>query len=149
MGVARNFFGGNTFSKNSQKILKNFQKYSKNIQTISKIFKKILKNFKKFQKIIIRKVLKVHNFSRVFSQFNKARGQFLRVWAKNSNCRKFLRKFSKVFLRKLWTCIILADFSQNLRNYSLIFGGLARKRQIIGNLEKILQNFEKFSSKNC
>ena len=51
MGVARIFFGGNTFSKNSQKKFKKFsrkiQKIFKNIQKFSKNFQKILKNMQK------------------------------------------------------------------------------------------------------
>ena len=68
MGIARIFFlGGNTFSKNSQKI---FNKYSKNFQKYSKNFKNSQKNFqKKFAKNAL--------FSIVFSQFSEARGQFL------------------------------------------------------------------------
>ena len=106
MGVARIFFGGgNTFSKkfskNIQQIFKKYSKKilknSKNFKNIQKIFQKFSKKFRKFLIIFLRKLLKMDYFSLVFSQLNKARGQFLRVWMKSAICRKFLRKFSKIF----------------------------------------------------
>ena len=51
------------------------------------------------------------------------------------------RKFSKNFLRNLQKCIILAYFSKNLTNHSLIFCALGRKAQIVG---KFWENFESF-----
>ena len=106
---SQNFFWGGTlfqkilkkFSKNIQKTFKKIQKIFKNTQKISKNFKKYSTDFRKFLKIFLRKMLKMHYFSIVFSQFNKARGQFLRVWTKNATCRKFLRKFWKNFLKKI------------------------------------------------
>ena len=59
--------------------------------------KKFQKILRKFLTIFLRKLLKMHYFSLVFSQFKKAWGNFLRVWTKNAICRKFLRKFSKSF----------------------------------------------------
>ena len=104
-GRSQDFFsggGGETlFQKNFQKILK---KYSKNIQKIlknSKNFQKYSKNIWKIFKNFLKKFAKNAYFSIVFSQFNEATGQFLRVWTKNAICRKFLRTFSKIFLRKL------------------------------------------------
>ena len=83
MGLARIFFGGgNTFSKNISKKLKKIKKIFKNIQKISK-------NFRKFLKIFLRKLLKMHYFSIVFSQFNEARAQFLRVWIKTQFAQGF------------------------------------------------------------
>ena len=82
-GRSQDFFGG-LFFKNIQK---NFQK----------IFKKFLKISKNF----LKKIAKMHYLSIVYTQFNRAWVQFLRFWTKKAICRKFLRKFSKVFLRKL------------------------------------------------
>ena len=137
MGVARIFIGGKHFfkkifkklSKSFRKIFKiifnkfskKFKKYSTNFQ---KNYKKISKNF---QKIFLRKLLKMDYFSIIFSQLNKWWGQFLRVRTKNAICRNFLRKFSKIiksFFKKMRKCIILADFSQNLRNNELFFAHL-------------------------
>ena len=88
MGVARIFFGGGEhffkkFSKNIPKIFKKYSKkfqrtfkeYSKNIQEIfkkyskkfQKIFQQHSKSFRKFLKIFLRKLLKTHYFSIVFS----------------------------------------------------------------------------------
>ena len=83
-------------------------------------------------------------FSIVFSQFSKALAQFVRVWTKNVIYRKNYREFSTLFLRKMLK-MILAEFSQNLRNHALIFCAFGRKRQFIGNFEKIFENFEKIS----
>ena len=58
---------------------------------------KISKNVRKCLKVFLRKLLKIHYFRNVFSQFTNAWGQFLRVWTKNAICRKFLRKLSKIF----------------------------------------------------
>ena len=89
-GRTQDFFsgGGGHFQKISQKIFKK----SKNIQKIIKKYSKIFKNF--------LKLLKTHYFSIVFSQFNKARGQFLCVWTKNAIYRKFLKNFNS-FLKKM------------------------------------------------
>ena len=92
-GRSQDFFrgGGTLFQKIFQKILKEF---SKNVQIIfQKIFKKISKTFKNF----LMKIAKMHYFRLVFSQFNQAWGQFLRVWTKNA----ISRKFSKNFLQKI------------------------------------------------
>ena len=83
--------------------------------------KKISKMFGKFLKIFLRNLLKMHYFSIVFSQFNEAMGQFLQVWTKNAIATFSLENCEK--------CINLADFSQNLRNYALIFCAFGRKRQ--------------------
>ena len=44
---------------------------------------------------------------------------------------------------------MLAYFPNRLTNYALVFCGFARKRQFIGNFEKIFENFENSSSENC
>ena len=92
------------YSKNFQKIFKKFSKKFKKFQKYSKNFKKFLKNFqkyfKKFSKILknfLKKIAKNAFICIVFSQFNEARGQILRVWTKNAICQKL----SKIFLRKL------------------------------------------------
>ena len=62
---------------------------------------------------------------------------------------KFLRKLSKIknFLKEdVETLIILAYFQKHLTNHALIFCAFGRKRQFIGNFEKI---FVKFPSENC
>ena len=129
------FWWGTLFQKNFQKIcIKD-----------SIIFQKNLKKFRKFLKIFLRKMLKMDYFRIVFSQFNNARGQFLRVWTENAICRKIKKKF----VRKLQKCIILAYFSKNLTNPALLFCAFGRKWQFIGNFEKISEKFEKFSSENC
>ena len=71
MGVARIFFGRNTFSKNFSK---NFQKFSKKIKNFSKICKKISKRFKIFLK----------NFQKIFKKFWKIFKNFLKKIAKNA-----------------------------------------------------------------
>ena len=48
------------------------------------------------------------------------------------------QKFSKEICEK---CIILADFSNTLTTNALIFCAFGRKRQFIGNFEKIFENF--------
>ena len=108
MGVARIFF----FQKIVQKI---FKKYSKN-------FQKKLKNFRKFLKIFLRKMLKMHYYSRVFPQFNKALGQFLRVWTKNTNCLELLRKFWNFLmkiLKKNWFSLFFYFFENLLLKIEL------------------------------
>ena len=62
---------------------------------------------------------------------------------------KNFRKCSKAFLRKFRKCIILADFSPNLRKYALDFCAFGRKREFIPNFEKTFENFQRFSSENC
>ena len=114
-----------------------------------KIFSKISKNLWKIFKNFLKKFAKMHYFSIVFSQFNEARRQVLWVWTKTAICRKFLKKVSYVSQENCEKCINLADFSQNFRKYALIFGGFGRKRQFIGNFEKIFENFERFSLENC
>ena len=79
MGVARR---GNTFSKD----------FSKNSQNIEKILKKFSKNFGKFLKIFLGKLLKMHYFSIVFSQFNKARGHF-GAFGRKRSWQKIFEKF--------------------------------------------------------
>ena len=76
-GRSQDFFGGgDTFSKI-------FKKYSKNIQ-ILKNFQKYSKKFRKLLKILLRKSLKIHYFSRFFTKFNKLCVNFLRVWMKKT-----------------------------------------------------------------
>ena len=59
MGVARiSFRGGDTFSKNIQKILKDFQNFSKNFLTFSK----------NFQKKFVKKIAKNGVFLAYFSK---------------------------------------------------------------------------------
>ena len=105
------FGGGEHFFKNFQKFIKiystNFQnifnKFSNNFQKISKNFQKITKNFSKNYKFFQQKQLKMDSFSIFCTKFNKPSIQFLRVWTKNAICCKFLRRFSKIVLRKLLT----------------------------------------------
>ena len=54
----------------------------------------------------------MHDFNIFFKRFNELCGNFSRVWTKNTNCWKFLRKFSKVFIRILSKCITFAYFSK-------------------------------------
>ena len=81
MGVARIYFrGGDTFSKKFSKNSKRiFKKYSNNFP----------KNFQKIFKDFLKKIAKMHYFRLVFSQFNQALGQFLRVWTKKIIYWKF------------------------------------------------------------
>ena len=92
-----------------------------------------------------------NTFSKNFSKnsqktFKKYSKNFLKY---SKNISKYFRKFLKIFLRKLQKRIVLAYFSKNLTNHALIFYAFGRKRQCIGNFEKIFENFKNFSSGNC
>ena len=94
MGVARIFSeGGNTFSKNFQKICKKiFIKFSKDFVKIFKKLKKIQKystQFQKNYKNFVNKIAKNGFLIIVFKKFKKPSIQFLRVWTLNAICRKF------------------------------------------------------------
>ena len=159
MGVARIFFGGG----GGTRFQKNFQKIFKKIQNIFKksknIFNKFLKNFqKKFQKVakvfknFLKKIVKMHYFSRLFTKFKKLCVDFLRVWTKNTNYWKFwenFRNFSKVFFGKLLKCINVADISKHLTNHVLIFWAFGRKNNLQNIFEKISKNFLKKIVKNA
>ena len=58
---------------------------------------------------------------------------------------KIFENFQTFSYENLGKCIILADFSQHLRNYALIFCAFGQKRQFIGNFEKIFETSEKIS----
>ena len=57
--------------------------------------------------------------------------------------------FKKNLLRKLRKCTISAYFSKNWTNHALIFRAFGRKTQSVGNFEKIFENLQKISLKNC
>ena len=65
----------------------------------------------------------------ILSKFSKILKRFLQKFAKN----ELFEHIFKIFLT----------------NHALIFWAFGRKRQFIGNCEKIFENFEKFSSENC
>ena len=93
-------------------------------------------------------IAKMHYFSIFFSQINKACVNLLRVWTKKTIYWKFweiFRRFWKGFLRTLRKCIILADFSQHLRQPALVLGGFDDKRKLVRNFEKILNFFDENS----
>ena len=84
------------FTKNSEKI---FKKYWKNFQKISKI----RENIRKFSNVFLRKLRKMHYFSRFFTKLKKACAIF---WAfgRKHILLEFLRIISKIlkkFLKKL------------------------------------------------
>ena len=75
------------------------------------------------------------NFQKIFKKFSK-------------NFRIFL----KIFESKLRKCIILAYFSQNLRNHALIFCALDEKENLLDILRKcskILKIFLRKIAKNA
>ena len=74
-------------------------------------------------------------------KFNKACVMFWRVWTKNTKCWEILRKFSKILIRHLWKCFILAYFSKDLTNPCVHFSPFGQKTQIVG---KFWENFENF-----
>ena len=119
MGVARIFFGGDTFSKK-----------------ISKIFKIFLKN-------------NAYNalFKQSFSQFNNARGHFFSFGRRTQCEENFGQNFQRFSEENCETCSILADFSENLRNYALIFCGFGRKRYLLEILRKISKMLKIFLKK--
>ena len=90
---SQDFFsgGGDTFSKKFKNFLKNYQK------NFNKISQNILK-------IFIRKLIKMHYFSRFFTKFKKPCANFWRVWTKKTVYWKFWEnflKFWKRFLKKI------------------------------------------------
>ena len=73
--------------------------------------------FRKFFKNFLRKLRKMHYFSKFFKKFNKPCVKFLRVWTKNANCWDLLRKFSnifKVFLKKIAKSALFWHIFQNI-----------------------------------
>ena len=62
------------------------------------------------------------------NKFNKFSKNILKICKKNS---KNIRNFVEIFFRKLPKCIILAELSQNLRNYGLNFACLDEKDNIL------------------
>ena len=142
MGVARIFFGGGDtcskkFSKNSQRI---FKKYSNNVR---KIFQKIFKTFKNF----LTKIAKMHYFRLVFSLFNQAWGQFLRVWTKKAISRKFFTKFSKMFknfLNKIEKLHYFSSFFTKFKKLCVNFLRVWTKNRIYWKFWENFRNFRKF-----
>ena len=56
------------------------------------------KIFENLQKNFLRKLQKMHYFSKFFKRFNKPCVNFSRVWTKNTNCWEILRNF-RIFLK--------------------------------------------------
>ena len=98
------------------------------------------KCLRKFSKIFFRKLLKMHYFSIFFEKFNKPCVNFLRVWTKKTIYWKFWDNFWKFSSENCLKCIVLADFSNKLTNYALIFCEFGQT-QIVG---KFWENFEIF-----
>ena len=163
-GGSQDFFGGGTLfqkilSKNIQKIFtlysKNFQiknkqifkniwKILKNFQNFLKSFTKFSKNFRKFLKIFLRKLWKMHYFSRFFTKFKKLCIDFCAFGRKSQcigNFEKIFQKFEKFSSENCYKCIILAHFSKKLTNHALIFCAFGRKNYLQKIFEKILKNF--------
>ena len=57
----------------------------------------------------------------------------------------FFGNFEKIHQKMAKKELCEENFSENLRNHALLFCGLGRKRQFIGNFEKIFANFQKIS----
>ena len=92
------------------------------------------KNFRKCSKNFVRKLLKMHYFSKFFKKFNKAWVTCSRVWTKNTVCWKSFRKFSKIFskfLKKIAKMHYFSIFSKHLTKHALILRGFGRKMQIV------------------
>ena len=79
-------------------------------------------------------------------KFNKPSIQILRVWTKNAICRKFVRKFSKIFLWKLRKMHYFRIFFKVLTNPAFKFCAFGRKTLFVGNF---LENIREFSEENC
>ena len=63
------------------------------------------------------------------------------VRRKNFGNLQKISKIVKTFLRKLPKCIIFSYFTQHFTNPEWIFRAFGRKTQIVGNFEKIFENF--------
>ena len=83
----------------------------------------------------------MHYFSIVFSQFNKAWGQFLRVWRKNAIFRKFLRKFSKIFKKIIKKIANKHYFSRFFRKFKKLCVNFFARLDEKDNLLEIFENF--------
>ena len=80
-------------------------------------------------------------FKKIFKKFSM---NFQKIF------KNLFKKYSKNFRKKIaGKGIILAYFQKHLTNHALIFCAVGRKRQFIGNFEKIFDNFENFPSENC
>ena len=79
----------------------------------------------------------MHYFSIVLSQFNEKGVNFCGFGRKTQFDENFWENFKKSSEENCEKCINLADFSENLRNYALIFCAFGQNRQFIGNVEKI------------
>ena len=137
------------------------------VWTKNAICRKCLRKFSKILKKFHQKLRKMNYFRTFFTKFKKPCVNFLRVWTKNfrnfekiflrklrkcvilayfsnnltNHALDILRNFSKfweIFLKKIaGKCMLLACFSKNLTNYAVIFRAFGRKKQTVGNFEKI------------
>ena len=89
----------------------------------------------------------MHYFNRFFIKFNKPCVSFLCVWTKHTSYWKFWENFRKFWKSFFWKSIkmhYLADFSNKVTNYALLFCAFGRKTQIVG---KFWEKFENFGRK--
>ena len=90
---------------------------------------------------IDRLVFREHhrNSEYIYRIYNHGRSQdFFRAEHFSKIFKKFLKKIAK-------NALVYHIFPKNLTNHALIFCGFGRKTQLIGNFEKIFENFQKFS----
>ena len=98
----------------------------------------------------------MHYFRLVFSQFNQAWGQFLRVWTKNAISRKFLRKFWKIFksfrkkIAKIHYCSrFFTKFKKLCVNFWRVWTKNAISRRFFRKFSKIVKFFLQKIAKNA
>ena len=82
--------------------------------------------YQKFSKIFLRKLWKMHCFSRFLTKFKKLCAEFLRVWTKKTIYWKFWENFRKFLKFRNWARIW--DFGDNEGNYI----SLAASKDITG-----------------
>ena len=84
--------------------------------------------FSKIWKKFLKKIVKMHYFSKFFKRFNKPCFTFSRVWTKNTNCWETLGNFlifSKDFFRKFrkihYFSIVFEKFNKPYVNSSRVW----------------------------
>ena len=106
------------------------------------------KLFRKFSKIFLRKLRKIIIFTYFSKKFANPAFKFCAFGRKMTlyagNFWENFWKFWKDFSWKLLKLYYFSLFSKNLTNDAFLFSAFGRKRRIIGNFEKIFENFEKF-----
>ena len=86
----------------------------------------------------------MHYFSIFFKKFNKD-ALILRVWTKFTNCWEIFRKFLQKIVKMHYFSIFFKRFNKACVN----FARLDENHKLLGNFEKIFENFQKISKENC